>query len=83
MKLGKSSIVAWCSFFVLSVLVLRVELGVDGIEGSSGLMICVGNNGSLVLQKLAASIADSAAPESLSLLLLIATTQRIIPFCKF
>ena len=71
-----------CSFVALSVLMLRALLGIDGIEGLTGLTIYVGINGSIVMSKLDASIADAEASESLLLSSLITVTQRIAPFEK-
>ena len=59
MKLGKSSIVASHSFITLSALVLKVSLEIYGIEGVTGLTICVGIRYSLVASKPAESTTDA------------------------
>ena len=76
MKRDELSTVAWHSFDLLSALVLRMLLDIDGIKGISRLIIFVGINGLLMMLKPAASIADAITYELL-LLLLITTTQKI------
>ena len=59
MKMEKSSTVVSHSFVVLSALALRALLDIDVIEGVTGLIICAGTNGSLMMSKLDESTADA------------------------
>ena len=77
MKSEKSSICRSMSFIVVHVLVLIMLLEIYGNEGVAGLTFCAGINGSLMIPNPAESAADAIASESLPLLLLITTTQRI------
>ena len=79
-KADKSSIVGSHSFVMLSVLVLRMLLYIYGIEGIIGLIVGVGINGSFMMSKLGASIADDMMYGLLLLSSLIDTNQRIVPF---
>ena len=76
-KLGKLLTVVLCSFAVLSVLVLRVLLGVNRIKGVTGSTTFMGINGYLMASKLAGPTASGTTFELLLLSLLVATTQRI------
>ena len=83
MKLDESSIVASYSFVVISALVLRALLDVDGIECVTVLTICAGINGYLTVSKPSAPTSDDMMPELFLLLLLIAKTQRFFTLEKW
>ena len=81
-KLDNASAVTKCSFVTIYALTLIELLDIDRIEGITGLTIFTVINGSLMMSKLAVSIANDIVSESLLLLLLIEMIQRIALFEK-